>query len=123
MFYLPLGSGGAGIQLGRWEDEFPQQARTSPARRLGSFDVGSGSAISLEVAGGWSGGGPAKKPGDDDVPPLTDGYAMRAAIMPGVAAKEGEKQMAYFIKATGPRGVIERGSPAIAAFVESLQRG
>lgn len=121
IFNLPLGAG-VEAQLGRWEAEFPEQDRLRPPRRSGSFDARRGSAVMLEVAGRWDGGGPAGTDKSGQPQPLD--YAMRGAIVPGELADEaaGEKQWAFFVKAVGPHKIIESNAAAFDAFVQSMKR-
>mmetsp|Transcript_21352 Transcript_21352/g.45454 ORF Transcript_21352/g.45454 Transcript_21352/m.45454 type:complete len:238 (-) Transcript_21352:27-740(-) len=115
IFYLPLG-GGIEDQLGRWEAEFPPNSRSSGPRRSGVFDVNKQTPVVLEVAGSWAGGGPAgaKKEGL-----LKAGYAMCGAIVPG--AVQGERPMAFFVKAVGPQAVVRANAELFRQFVTSMQ--
>lgn len=121
IFFLPLGAG-VDEQLIRWENEFPQEARTAQPRRSGAFDVVTGGAVTLEVSGAWTRGRRATTTEQDDAP-LLEGYALRGAIVPAVPAAKGEMQFAYFVKAIGPEAFMKRDSGDLAAFVASMKRG
>jgi len=116
-FYSPLGLG-SDAQLRRWESEFPEGSRSSGPKVSGTFDVSRKTPVLLDVAGGWNGGGPAGAPKDAA---LKAGYGLRAAIVPGAAAVGNEKQMAFFIKAVGPEGILRANAAPFANFVASVR--
>jgi len=119
IFYLPLGSS-VEEQIARWENEFPPASRTSGPMRSGNFDISKRTPLLLEVAGGWSGGGPA---GSKTGAPLKSDYAMRAAIVPAAVAGKGERQYAFFVKSVGPKNVVEANDELFKAFVASMKIG
>jgi len=117
LFYLPLGLG-SDAQLKRWEGEFPEGSRSSGPTISGTFDVSKKTPVLLGVAGAWNGGGPAGAPKDAA---LKEGYGLRAAIVPGAAAAGNEKQMAFFIKAVGPEGILRANAARFESFVASVR--
>jgi len=119
IFYLPLGTG-VEDQLARWENEFPVASRTSGPRRSGKFDVSKGSSVLLEIAGGWSGGGPA---GSKTGGTVKSEYAMRAAIVPASVAGKDERQFAFFVKSVGPKSLVEANEGLFKDFVASMKGG
>ncbi|CAK0840941.1 unnamed protein product, partial [Prorocentrum cordatum] len=117
LFYLPLGLG-SDAQLRRWESEFPEASRSSGPTISGTFDVSKKAPVLLSIAGGWNGGGPSGAPKDAA---LKAGYGLRAAIVPGIAAVGSERQMAFFIKAVGPEGILRANAAKFESFVASVR--
>jgi len=56
--------------------------------------------------------------------PKKEEYALRGAIFPAgpIDESKGEKLMAYYIKATGPKSIVEDASGSFTSFIASLRR-
>eukprot|EP00931_Biecheleriopsis_adriatica_P055434 TRINITY_DN32779_c0_g1_i1.p1 TRINITY_DN32779_c0_g1~~TRINITY_DN32779_c0_g1_i1.p1 ORF type:complete len:238 (+),score=39.78 TRINITY_DN32779_c0_g1_i1:62-775(+) len=115
IFFLPVGQG-IEEQLRRWEAEFPSKSRSSGPTRSGDFNADKGTAVLIEVAGSWDGGGPS---GANKDAQLKSGYAMCGAIVPG--GVRGERQMAFFVKVVGPQTVVRANTESFKQFVSSMQ--
>lgn len=117
IFYLPVGTG-VDAQLSRWEAEFPVASRIAAPKRSGGFDANRGNAVLLEIAGSWNGGTLGS---ENNVGKLLDGYALRGAIVPAAAAAGEGREFAFFVKAVGPKNVIDKNNLAFDAFVASMK--